>query len=45
MKLSFILFQLNQEEEDPDDEEMGVAETYAEYWPSKCKDCYSLSTL
>lgn len=25
------------EEEDGDDEEMGVAETYADYWPSKCK--------
>lgn len=26
-----------QEEEEGDDEEMGVAETYAEYWPSKRK--------
>lgn len=29
-------FQINHEEEEPDDEEMGVAETYAEYWPAKC---------
>lgn len=26
-----------QEEEEHDDEEMGVAETYADYWPAKCK--------
>lgn len=26
-----------QEEEEVDDEEMGVAETYADYMPSKCK--------
>lgn len=26
-----------QEEDEHDDEEMGVAETYADYWPSKCK--------
>lgn len=25
-----------QEEDEHDDEEMGVAETYADYWPSKC---------
>lgn len=25
------------EEEEVDYEEMGVAETYAEYWPAKCK--------
>lgn len=25
------------EDEDADDEEMGVAETYADYWPAKCK--------
>lgn len=25
------------EEEEAEDEEMGVAETYAEYWPAKCK--------
>lgn len=25
------------EEDDGDDEEMGVAETYADYWPAKCK--------
>lgn len=25
------------EEEEGDDEEMGVAETYADYWPAKCK--------
>lgn len=25
------------EEDEGDDEEMGVAETYADYWPSKCK--------
>lgn len=31
----FSAFQLNHEEEDPDEEEMGVAETYAEYWPAK----------
>lgn len=30
-------FQLNHEDEDPDEEEMGVAETYAEYWPAKCE--------
>jgi len=24
------------EEEEADDEEMGVAETYADYWPAKC---------
>lgn len=24
------------EDEEGDDEEMGVAETYADYWPSKC---------
>jgi hypothetical protein len=29
---------LNQiEEEEADDEEMGVAETYADYWPAKRK--------
>lgn len=29
-------FQLNQiDEDEADDEEMGVAETYADYWPSK----------
>lgn len=33
---SFTL-QLNHEEEDPDEEAMGVAETYAEYWPAKCE--------
>jgi hypothetical protein len=28
---------MNQIEEDEnDDEEMGVAETYADYWPAKC---------
>lgn len=26
------------EEEEGDDEEMGVAETYADYWPAKCKN-------
>ena len=26
-----------QEEEDVDDEEMGVAETYADYMPTKCE--------
>lgn len=25
------------EEEEAEDEEMGVAETYADYWPAKCK--------
>lgn len=31
-------FQGSQMEEDEgDDEEMGVAETYADYWPAKCK--------
>jgi hypothetical protein len=25
------------EEEEGEDEEMGVAETYADYWPAKCK--------
>ena len=29
------------EEEEGDDEEMGVAETYADYWPAKCKKIYS----
>ena len=24
------------EEDEGDDEEMGVAETYADYWPAKC---------
>lgn len=24
------------EEEEAEDEEMGVAETYADYWPAKC---------
>lgn len=27
-----------QEEDEHDDEEMGVAETYADYWPAKCMD-------
>jgi hypothetical protein len=41
--ISFIqyccVFQANQiEEEEGEDEEMGVAETYADYWPSKCKN-------
>lgn len=27
------------EDEDVDDEEMGVAETYADYMPAKCKKC------
>lgn len=32
------MFQLHQlEEEEGDDEEMGVAETYADYWPAKRK--------
>ncbi|XP_070492560.1 protein strawberry notch isoform X1 [Chironomus tepperi] len=32
------IFDLNQiEEEEADDEEMGVAETYADYWPAKLK--------
>lgn len=32
------MLQLNQiEEEEQDDEEMGVAETYADYWPAKCE--------
>ena len=36
--LSLLMFQANQmEEEEGDDEEMGVAETYADYWPAKCK--------
>lgn len=31
--------QVNQipEEDEPDDEELGVAETYNDYMPSKCK--------
>lgn len=35
----FLLQQMTQaqEEEDAEDEEMGVAETYAEYWPAKCE--------
>lgn len=28
--------QQQHEEDEHDDEEMGVAETYADYWPSKC---------
>jgi hypothetical protein len=28
---------VSQEEEEVDDEEMGVAETYADYMPSKCE--------
>lgn len=36
-KLNSKLFQqMPQEEEEHDDEEMGVAETYADYWPAKC---------
>lgn len=32
------LHQVNQiDEEEGEEEEMGVAETYADYWPSKCK--------
>lgn len=29
------------EDEEPDDDEMGVAETYADYWPAKCKNVRS----
>jgi hypothetical protein len=28
---------MEDEEGAEDDEDMGVAETYADYWPSKCK--------
>lgn len=28
--------QMPQEDEEGEDEEMGVAETYADYWPAKC---------
>lgn len=37
--VSFIFLKLNQpqEEEEAEEEEMGVAETYAEYWPAKRK--------
>lgn len=31
------VIQQQQEDDDVDYEEMGVAETYAEYWPAKCK--------
>jgi hypothetical protein len=34
----------SQEEEEVDDEEMGVAETYADYMPSKC-EYYALHSL
>lgn len=38
---NILSFQVNQmEEEEGEDEEMGVAETYADYWPSKCKNRY-----
>ena len=42
----FVSQQLNplvasQEEEEVDDEDMGVAETYADYMPTKC-ECYVL---
>lgn len=33
------------EEEEVDDEEMGVAETYADYMPSKCKYIFRLRPL
>lgn len=29
------------EDEEAEDEEMGVAETYADYWPAKCKSINS----
>lgn len=32
-----FVFQIQPEEEEHDDEEMGVAETYADYWPAKRK--------
>jgi hypothetical protein len=28
------------EEEEAEDEEMGVAETYADYWPAKCNKLF-----
>lgn len=28
---------MQMDEEEGDDEEMGVAETYADYWPAKCE--------
>lgn len=31
-----------EDEEENEDEDMGVAETYADYMPAKCKDCLSL---
>lgn len=38
MRLTANIFQMNQiDEDEADDEEMGVAETYADYWPSKCE--------
>lgn len=33
------------DEEEVDDEEMGVAETYADYMPSKCMYCLCYSHL
>lgn len=39
--------QINQvpEEEEAEEEEMGVAETYAEYWPAKCMISPHLSSM
>lgn len=34
-----------QEEEEVDDEEMGVAETYADYMPRKCKHIYKYFSI
>lgn len=33
------------EDEEADDEEMGVAETYADYWPAKCKSIKRFSAF
>jgi hypothetical protein len=40
--LEAFSLQANQMEEDEgEDEEMGVAETYADYWPAKCKKFFN----
>lgn len=36
--MNFNLQFQQMEEDEGDDEEMGVAETYADYWPAKCKE-------
>ena len=43
--MSDIIFQGHRESKDDDeeveedDEDLGYSDTYAEYWPSKCKLC------